>query len=49
MESEKQGFLDQTAGLREAKAQLKARSAEISQVLEDTKVCICQVLNATLL
>lgn len=38
LESEKQGFLDQSAGLREAKAQLKGRSLEVQSVLRDAKV-----------
>lgn len=38
METEKQGYYDQTAGLRAAKAQLKERSAEVADVLNVAKV-----------
>ena len=37
MESGKQAFLDQTAGLREAKAQLQARAADVRAVLQSAK------------
>jgi chromosome segregation ATPase len=38
MQTEKQGFVDQTVGLREAKAQLKGRSEEVQEVLRLAKV-----------
>lgn len=44
METQKQGYLDQSAGLKEAKAQLKDRSLEVQEVLRKSKVCASSTL-----
>jgi uncharacterized protein YoxC len=45
METEKQSFFDQTAGLRAAKAQLKDRTKEVQQLLHSARVCSLVLLS----